>query len=121
MNELIEFNCANRKHRRLYRQWDAVRDAQCDFYYVTVRRAALKKLRDEIGEDEFSTGHMPHYVPDWRFASAPWPAVGSEKRPEGRRRLFFCPLAACVFCHSPPCHCSLLPTAHYPLLTSHSG
>ena len=33
-------------------QWDAIRDAQCDFYYVTVRRAALKKLRDagiEVG------------------------------------------------------------------------
>jgi hypothetical protein len=55
---------------RLYRQWDAVRDAQCDFYYVTVRRAALKKLREAIGPDSFATGHMPPYVPDWRFAAA---------------------------------------------------
>lgn len=93
VNELIRFNRAFRKHLeerqaweadradlfhiaiqetdRLYRHWDAVRDAQCDFYYVTVRRSALKKLRDAIGEDAFSTGHMPHHVPDWRFASAP--------------------------------------------------
>ena len=93
VNELIRFNRAYRKYLeerqaweadradlfhtaiqetdRFYRQWDAVRDAQCDFYYVTVRRAALKRLRDAIGEDAFSTGQMPHYVPDWRFASAP--------------------------------------------------
>jgi hypothetical protein len=93
VNELIRFNRSYRKYLedrqawevdradlfhtaiqetdRLYRQWDAVRDAQCDFYYVTVRRSALKKLRDSIGEDAFSTGHMPHYVPDWRFESAP--------------------------------------------------
>src|SRR5690349_7835928 len=58
VNELIKFNRAFRKtleerqaweaHRidlfssviqetdRLYKQWDAVRDAQCDFYYFTV-------------------------------------------------------------------------------------
>jgi hypothetical protein len=93
VNELIRFNRAYRKHLedrqaweadradlfftaiqetdRLYRHWDAVRDAQCDFYYVTVRRAALKKLRDAIGDDAFSTGQMPHYVPDWRFANEP--------------------------------------------------
>jgi hypothetical protein len=93
VNELIRFNRAFRKHLeerqaweadradlfhiaiqetdRLYHHWDAIRDAQCDFYYVTVRRGALKKLRDAIGEDAFSTGHMPHHVPDWRFASAP--------------------------------------------------
>lgn len=90
VNELIRFNRAFRKNLeerqaweadrsdlfctaiqetdRLYRHWDAVRDAQCDFYYVTVRRAALKKLRDGIGADAFAIGHMPHHVPDWRFA-----------------------------------------------------
>lgn len=92
VNELIRFNRAYRKYLedrqvwesdradlfhvtlqetdRLYKQWDAVRDAQCDFYYVTVRRAALKRLKDAIGADAFATGQMPHYVPDWRFASA---------------------------------------------------
>jgi hypothetical protein len=90
VSELIKFNRAYRKHLedrevwetdrsdmlevviqetdRLYRQWDAIRDAQCDFYYVTVRRAALKKLREAIGEDAFVTGRMPPYVPEWRFA-----------------------------------------------------
>lgn len=91
VNELIKFNRAFRKHLeerqvwetdrndlfhvaiqetdRLYRQWDAIRDAQCDFYYVTVRRAALKKLRDALGAEAFTAGHMPPYVPEWRFAS----------------------------------------------------
>jgi hypothetical protein len=63
------FHSVMQETDRLYRQWDAVRDAQCDFYYVTVRRAALKKLRDAIGGDAFATGHMPPYVPDWRFAA----------------------------------------------------
>ena len=93
VNELIRFNRAYRKYLedrqaweadridlfctalqetdRLYRHWDAIRDAQCDFYYVTVRRAALKKLRDGIGAEAFSTGQMPHYVPEWRFANEP--------------------------------------------------
>ena len=91
VNELIKFNRAFRKHLeerqvwesdradvlheamqetdRLYRQWDAIRDAQCDFYYVTVRRAALKKLREALGADAFNAGRMPPYVPEWRFAS----------------------------------------------------
>lgn len=91
VNELIKFNREYRKHLeerlaweldradlfhnaiqetdRFYRQWDAIRDAQCEFYYVTVRRAALKKLRTGIGEEAFCTGRMPPYVPAWRFAS----------------------------------------------------
>ena len=93
VNELIKFNRAFRKHLedrevfepdradlfhqamqetdRCYRQWDAVRDAQCDFYYVTVRRTALKKFRDALGADAFAAGEMPSYVPEWRFAAAP--------------------------------------------------
>ncbi|MBY0461300.1 MAG: hypothetical protein K2V38_28615, partial [Gemmataceae bacterium] len=53
----------------LYRCWDALRDAQCDFYYVTVRRAALKKLRDAIGAEAFAAGDLPHHIPVWRFAA----------------------------------------------------
>jgi hypothetical protein len=92
VSELLKFNRAYRKHLeerevwetdrsdvlqaaiqetdRLYRVWDSIRDAQCDFYYVTVRRTALKKIRDSIGAEAFSTGHMPPYVPDWRFPGA---------------------------------------------------
>lgn len=52
---------------RLYRVWDAVRDARCEFYYVTVRRQALQRLRDAIGPDAYAAGRLPPYVPEWRF------------------------------------------------------
>ena len=64
-----QFHEAIQETDRLYRQWDAVRDAKCDFCYVTVRRAALKRLREAIGAEAFASGTMPPYVPDWRFAT----------------------------------------------------
>ena len=89
VNELVQFNRSYRKHlderqqleadradalqavisetERLYRVWDAVRDARCEFYYVTVRRQALKKLRDLLGEEAYLAGAMPPNVPTWRF------------------------------------------------------
>lgn len=89
VNELVRFNRAFRKHldqrqqleadrtgalraviwetERLYQVWDAVRDARCEFYYVTVRRAALKKLRDLIGEEDYLASKLPPNVPTWRF------------------------------------------------------
>lgn len=51
----------------LYQVWDNVRDARCDYYYVTVRRQALKKLREMIGEEAYYSGQMPPSVPVWRF------------------------------------------------------
>lgn len=90
INELVKFNREFKKHLEerliwetdredvlwqainntelLYKQWDAIRDAQCDFYYVTVRRSALKKLRYDIGETDFNNGKMPDYVPMWAFS-----------------------------------------------------
>ena len=53
---------------RLYQAWDAARDARCEYYYVTVRRQALKKLRDQIGEDAYANAELPPNVPMWRFA-----------------------------------------------------
>src|SRR5437660_2583073 len=44
-----ELNEALREADRLYQVWDTVRDARCEFYYVTVRRQALKKLRETVG------------------------------------------------------------------------
>jgi hypothetical protein len=89
VNELVRFNRAFRKHLdqrqqfeidraealrnvmwetdRLYQVWDAVRDARCEFYYVTVRRHALKKLRTLVGEDDYRTATLPPNVPTWRF------------------------------------------------------
>ena len=88
-NDLIRFNRAFRKHldqrcafetdrvyvlrdvinetEQLYQVWDSVRDARCDFYYVTVRRYALKRLRDTIGQEAFTRGDLPPNVPVWRF------------------------------------------------------
>lgn len=89
VNELIRFNRAYLKHleerlvweqdradiittvigetNQLYRAWDALRDAKCDFYYVTVRRHALIKLQNMVGKEAYITGVMPDYVPVWRF------------------------------------------------------
>ncbi len=89
VNELLRFNREYRKHLearlawevdrshilrqalcetdRGYRIWDAIRDARCEFYYITIRRQALKKLRDLIGNDAYDTCDLPPSVPEWRF------------------------------------------------------
>lgn len=51
----------------LYSVWDKARDARCDYFYVTVRRQALKKLREEIGPQAYYSGCLPPHVPIWRF------------------------------------------------------
>lgn len=51
---------------QLYRVWDAVRDARCDFYYVTARRQALRKLRDVLGADAYTAVQLPPATPVWR-------------------------------------------------------
>lgn len=90
INDLLAFNHAYRQHltslqsmeltywwelreaqqeaERLYHIWDTVRDARCDYYYVTVRRQALKKLRESVGERAYWSGCLPPHVPVWRFA-----------------------------------------------------
>ncbi len=89
VNALIQFNRGYRQHLadrqaweadrsdvigvalaetdRLYRVWDAVRDARCEFYYVTVRRQALKRLQESLGEDAYRRTELPPHVPAWRF------------------------------------------------------
>jgi hypothetical protein len=89
VNELLSFNRAYRQHLgvrqpvelphwwelraalqetdRLYDIWDTLRDARCEYYYVTFRRQALKKLRGMVGEDAYYAGQLPPYVPLWRF------------------------------------------------------
>lgn len=51
----------------LYAIWDLVRDARCDYFYCTVRRAALNKLRETIGFEAYNAGVLPPHVPIWRF------------------------------------------------------
>lgn len=53
---------------RLHGIWDLVSDARCDFYYVTVRRQALKKLKETVGDQAFYSGCLPPHVPLWRFS-----------------------------------------------------
>lgn len=52
---------------RLYQIWDAARDSRCEYYYVTVRRQALQRLRETLGPQNYYGGCMPPYVPIWRF------------------------------------------------------
>jgi len=52
---------------RLSSVWDTVRDARCEYYYVTVRRAALLRLREMIGEDAYYAGRLPSPVPLQHF------------------------------------------------------
>ncbi len=52
-----------RETDQLYQVWDAIRDARCDFYYVTVRRGALKKLKETIGDAAYYSAHFPPALP----------------------------------------------------------
>ena len=52
---------------RLYNVWDTIRDVRCEYYYVTVRRQALKKLRDTLGNEAYYNGKLPPHVPIWQF------------------------------------------------------
>lgn len=56
-----------RENQQLYQVWDSIRDARCDFYYVTVRRLALKKLKSQIGDEAYYALDLPPNVPIWRF------------------------------------------------------
>jgi hypothetical protein len=97
INELLAFNRAYRQHLtgrqsleltswwelhetlqeadRLYQIWDAVRDARCDYYYVTVRSQALKKLT--FG----SRAHVASTSRAWaQLFSSHWEASASPNR-----------------------------------------
>lgn len=66
-DRIWQFREALRETDWLYQVWDAVRDARCEFYYVTVRRQALKHLRALVGPKAYYSGQLPPYVPVWRF------------------------------------------------------
>ncbi len=51
----------------LFQVWNAVREARCEYYYVTARRQALQQLRNLVGLDAFYTGRLPPHVPFWRL------------------------------------------------------
>lgn len=61
------FRQVQKENEELYLIWDAVRDVQCEFYYVNVRRLALKKLICKIGWEDFYEGKLPPCAPIWYF------------------------------------------------------
>lgn len=90
VNELLLFNRAYRQHldnclplypnnadlraakeevELLYQVWDCVRDARCEYYYVHIRRQALKRLHDLLGETDYTNANLPPHVPVWRFTA----------------------------------------------------
>lgn len=48
---------------RRYEIWDCVRDSHQDYCYVTIRRQALRRLRELIGERRFYSGDLPAVIP----------------------------------------------------------
>ncbi len=54
---------------QLYQVWDYIRDSRCEYYYITVRRHALKKVLESLGTEAFYNGVYPPSVPTWRFAA----------------------------------------------------
>jgi hypothetical protein len=62
-----ELRLALQETDRLYQIWDTVRDARCECYYITVRRQALKRLLELVGEEAYDSGNLPPCVPLWRF------------------------------------------------------
>jgi hypothetical protein len=64
-----ELRAAKEEVEQLYVIWDSVRDARCDYYYVHIRRQALKRLHDILGEKDYDEGQLPPHVPLWRFAA----------------------------------------------------
>lgn len=62
-----ELRTAIQETDHLHRIWEKLRDARCEFYYLTVRRQALLELRELIGAAAFYSGQLPPHVPTWRF------------------------------------------------------
>jgi hypothetical protein len=51
-----------------WRTWDLIRDARTEYYYIHVRRAALRDLRQQIGFAAYYSGRLPPIVPLALFA-----------------------------------------------------
>jgi hypothetical protein len=62
-----DIRAALEETEQLHRIWETVREIRRDYYYVTVRRQALKELRDLIGVEAYYSGRLPPHVPTWRF------------------------------------------------------
>jgi hypothetical protein len=45
-----------------YHIWNAARDARCEVYFTPVRRHALRRLREWLGEESYLAGRLPPHV-----------------------------------------------------------
>jgi hypothetical protein len=63
-----DLRAAKEEVELLYQIWDSVRDARCEYYYVHIRRQALKRLYDILGAEDYDRGVLPPHVPVWRYA-----------------------------------------------------
>jgi hypothetical protein len=59
----LGYDYAVAEAERLYKIWDAARDAGSEFYYVSVRRQALALLRQMIGPEAYHQGELPPPFP----------------------------------------------------------
>ena len=60
------YDVALKATEQAYRFWYAVKDSRCEYYFVNVRRAALKKVINMIGYENFYSGNYPLPVPYWQ-------------------------------------------------------
>lgn len=65
-----ELRAALLETEHLHAVWDCVLDARCGYRYVTVRRQALQRLRELVGDRAFYSGELPPHVPLWRIPTA---------------------------------------------------
>jgi hypothetical protein len=72
-----ELEAAVEETDQLYKIWDAMRDARCPYYYLTVRRQGLQRLRDLLGPTAYYGSVFPPPVPLWRIPVLP----AERKRP----------------------------------------
>lgn len=56
---------AIRVNGEIYDAYDALGDATVSFYYVHIRRRALLRLRNLLGDADFYAGRLPLPVPTW--------------------------------------------------------
>lgn len=66
---VVDLHAVIKETDQLYQVWDYIRDSRCEYYYITVRRHALKKVLESIGTEAFYSGVYPPSVPTWRFAA----------------------------------------------------
>jgi hypothetical protein len=63
----IWFDDTIKETNELFIIWDLVRDINCPYYNITIKRDSLKKLKIKLGDDAYYNGALPPCVPIWRF------------------------------------------------------